>query len=399
MSLNLNLRSQLGRKLTINELDDNFSNIENAINSGGSSSQNEVKAHSSLTQSDIGKFVMSYTDPSWTEWVINGGTISGFTGSISEARVVYLGGTTSGQNGKWTLDFSETYGGENWDSLSGGDIFLEILTNNNSVQIKKYNLQFQSEDPYLSTIVDSLTYSLANFTIGTPPLFPQLGTYSVTTDPTSLAILFEYYVNNGIPYLPPNAPGDEPSDNIYTADGRFGNSIPYFITQTFSTPFVSATRSGTSVQFEIDKDSETYDVYYFTDTNNTITADVEIIPSNDLAYVEYPVIGVLEDLKDGMAYISPMPEIIEVSPTTGIYSGTQSNIITNLPTNFLNNLELGVLNNWVISGGEDLVNVGNYLTNSDVYFSYITNSPSYTPITTGMVGDKIVFKKTFPLFF
>ena len=32
MSLNLNLRSQLGRKLSINELDDNFSNIENAIN-------------------------------------------------------------------------------------------------------------------------------------------------------------------------------------------------------------------------------------------------------------------------------------------------------------------------------------------------------------------------------
>jgi hypothetical protein len=379
MSLNLNLRSQLGRKLTINELDDNFSNIENAINNG-SSTQYEVKAHSSLTQSDIGKFVMSYTDPSWTEWVINGGTISGFTGSISEARVVYLGGTTSGQNGKWTLDFSETYGGENWDSLNDKDRFLEISTNNNSVQIKKYNLQFQSEDPYLSTIVDSLTYSLMN---------DGYGTHSVTTNPTSLAILFEYYVNNGIPYL------NQPSS--YTADGRFSNTEPYFITQTFSTPFVSATRSGTSVQFEIDKDSETYAVYYFEDTNNTITADVEIILLNDLAYVEYPVIGVLEDLKDGMAYISPMPEIIEVSPTTGIYPGTQSDIITNLPTN-LNNIDFGVLNNWVISGGEDLVNLGNF-NNSDVYFSYITNSPSYTPITTGMVGDKIVFKKTNTPFF
>lgn len=383
MSLNLNLRSQLGRKLSINELDDNFSNIENAINNG---SLTEVKAHSSLTQSDIGKFVMSYTDPSWTEWVINGGTISGFTGSISEARVVYLGGTTSGQNGKWTLDFSETYGGENWDSLNDSDRFLEISTNNISVQIKKYNLQFQSEDPYLSTIVDSLTYSLVDDGHGG-------GTYSVTTDPTSLAILFEYYVNNGIPYL------NQPSENSYTADGRLSNTEPYFITSTFSTPFVSATRSGTSVQFEIDKDSETY-VYYFTDTSNPITADVELIPLNDLAYVEYPVIGVLEDLKDGMAYISPMPEIIEVSPTTGIYSGTQSNIITNIPTN-LNNLDLGVLNTWVISGGEDLVNLGNYLTNNngDVYFSYITNSPSYTPITTGMVGDKIVFKKTNKPFF
>ena len=381
MSLNLNLRSQLGRKLSINELDDNFSNIENAINNG---SLTEVKAHSSLTQSDIGKFVMSYTDPSWTEWVINGGTISGFTGSISEARVVYLGGTTSGQNGKWTLDFSETYGGENWDSLNDSDRFLEISTNKNSVQIKKYNLQFQSEDPYLSTIVDSLTYSLVD---------DLYGTYSVTTDPTSLAILFEYYVNNGIPYL------NQPSENSYTADGRLSNTEPYFITSTFSTPFVSATRSGTSVQFEIDKDSELNSVYYFGDSFNPITADVELIPLNDLAYVEYPVIGVLEDLKDGMAYISPMPEIIEVSPTTGIYTGTQSNIITNIPTN-LNNLELGVLNTWVISGGEDLVNLGSYLTNnSDVYFSYITNSPSYTPITTGMVGDKIVFKKTFPFLF
>ena len=383
MSLNLNLRSQLGRKLSINELDDNFSNIENAINNG-SSTQYEVKAHSSLTQSDIGKFVMSYTDPSWTEWVINGGTISGFTGSISEARVVYLGGTTSGQNGKWTLDFSETYGGENWDSLNDSDRFLEISTNKNSPQIKKYNLQFQSEDPYLSTIVDSLTYSLVD---------DGYGTYSVTTDPTSLAILFEYYVNNGIPYL------NQPNNNSYTADGRLSNTEPYFITSTFSTPFVSATRSGTSVQFEIDKDSELFSVYYFGDNSNPITADVELIPLNDLAYVEYPVIGVLEDLKDGMAYISPMPEIIEVSPTTGIYTGTQSNIITNIPTN-LNNLELGVLNTWVISGGEDLVNLGNYLiNNSDVYFSYITNSPSYTPITTGMVGDKIVFKKTFPFLF
>jgi len=377
MSLNLNLRSQLGRKLSINELDDNFSNIENAINNG-SSSQNEVKAHSSLTQSDIGKFVMSYTDPSWTEWVINGGTISGFTGSISEARVVYLGGTTSGQNGKWTLDFSETYGGENWDSLNDSDRFLEILTNNNSVQIKKYNLQFQSEDPYLSTIVDSLTYSLVEQ--------EKNGTYSVTTDPTSLAILFEYYVNNGIP------------NNSYTADGRLSNTEPYFIISTFSTPFVSATRSGTSVQFEIAKDSGLYSVYYFEDTNNTITADVELIPENNFAYVEYPVIGVLEDLNDGMAYISLMPEIIEVSPTTGIYTGTQSNIITNIPTNLNNIEELGVLNTWVISGGEDLVNLGSYLTNNsdDVYFSYITNSPTYNPITTGMVGDKIVFKKTFP---
>jgi hypothetical protein len=383
MSLNLNLRSQLGRKLTINELDDNFYNIENAINNG-SSSQYEVKAHSSLTQSDIGKFVMSYTDPSWTEWVINGGTISGFTGSISEARVVYLGGTTSGQNGKWTLDFSETYGGENWDSLNDDEIFLSISLSI-SINIRKYNLQFQSEDPYLSTIVDSLTYSLVD---------DGYGTYSVTTDPTSLAILFEYYVNNGIPYL------NQPNNNSYTADGRLSNTEPYFITSTFSTPFVSATRSGTSVQFEIAKDSETYGIYYFTDTNNTITADVELIPENNFAYVEYPVIGVLEDLNDGMAYISPMPEIIEVSPTTGIYSGTQSNIITNIPTN-LNNLELGLLNTWVISGGEDLVNLGSYLTNNsdDVYFSYITNSPSYTPITTGMVGDKIVFKKNNTPFF
>ena len=209
MSLNLNLRSQLGRKLTINELDDNFSNIENAINSG-SSSQNEVKAHSSLTTDDIGKFVMSYTDPSWTEWVINGGTISGFTGSISEARVVFL------------------------------------------------------------------------------------------------------------------TPGE-----------------------------------------------------------------------NDLDYLEYPVIGVLEDLSDGMAYISPMPEIIEAYPTTGIYPGTQSDIITSLLVD-INNLETSVFNIWLISGGDDLVNLGKIIDGGDIVFSYIINSPAYNPITTGMVGDKILFKKTIP---
>ena len=385
MSLNLNLRSQLGRKLTINELDDNFSNIENAINSGGSSSQNEVKAHSSLTTDDIGKFVMSYTDPSWTEWVINGGTISGFTGSISEARVVYLGGTTSGQNGKWTLDFSETYGGENWDSLNDDEIFLSISLSD-SINIRKFNLQFQSEDPYLSTIVDSLTYSLVD---------DGYGTHSVTTDPTSLAILFEYYVNNGIPY-------SNNFDANYTADGSFLDTEPYFITQTFSTPFVGATRSGTQVQFEISKASQFNSLYYFSDSNTPIIADVELIPENNFAYVEYPVIGVLEDLNDGMAYISPMPEIIEAYPTTGIYTGTQSDIITSLPINLNSSEEVNILNIWFISGGDDLVNAGKYIGDNSSYnafSSYLFNSPTYTPITTGMVGDKILFKKTFTLFF
>ena len=36
MSLNLNLRGDLGRKLSISELDSNFSNIQTAINNGTS---------------------------------------------------------------------------------------------------------------------------------------------------------------------------------------------------------------------------------------------------------------------------------------------------------------------------------------------------------------------------
>jgi len=140
MSLNLNLRGDLGRKLTISELDSNFSNIQDAINNGtsGSSKTFQLKAHSSLTTDDIGKFVISYSDPSWNDYIIGGGTPSSFTGSYNEARLPFLSGTSSGTNGKWTIDFAATYGGKDWEQLQDNERFIEIQFSNQLI-IFKYN--------------------------------------------------------------------------------------------------------------------------------------------------------------------------------------------------------------------------------------------------------------------
>jgi len=143
MSLNLNLRGDLGRKLSISELDSNFSNIQTAINNGTSKTF-QLKAHSSLTTDDIGKFVICYSDPSWNDYIIGGGTPSSFTASLNEARLPFLAGTTSGVNGKWTIDFAATYNGETWSDLGGNVRFFDFYGNLSSFSIYKQNLQFQS---------------------------------------------------------------------------------------------------------------------------------------------------------------------------------------------------------------------------------------------------------------
>ena len=382
MALNLNLRGELGRKLSISELDSNFSNIQNVINSGTSKTF-QLKAHSSLTTDDIGKFVISYTDPSWNDYIIGGGTPSSFTASLSEARLPFLAGTTSGVNGKWTIDFAATYNSQTWADLDPSDFFINI-SSNNSLSFYKRNLQFQSEDPYLSPIINSLTYSLVN---------NGNGTHSVTTNPNSLAILFEYYVNNGIPYR------SQPNGNNYTADGSTGDTEPYFITQTFSTPFVSATRSGTEVQFEISKDIESFSsMYYYNNNNNLISPDVPLQPENLIPYLTNQVVGILENLEGGTASISQVPEIIELSPTTGIYDGNQeefTNLIAafNTPT-ITGQDELFFINYWYVSGGNDLINYLYYANTNLPEFSMYFNSPVYRAITSGVVGDKITFVKT-----
>ena len=381
MALNLNLRGELGRKLSISELDSNFSNIQNVINSGTSKTF-QLKAHSSLTTDDIGKFVISYTDPSWNDYIIGGGTPSSFTASLSEARLPFLAGTTSGVNGKWTIDFAATYNSQTWADLDPSDFFINI-SSNNSLSFYKRNLQFQSEDPYLSPIINSLTYSLVN---------NGNGTHSVTTNPNSLAILFEYYVNNGIPYL------NQPNGNSYTADGSTGDTPPYFITQTFSTPFVSATRSGTEVQFEISKDIESFSsMYYYNNNNNDISPDVPLQPENLIPYLTYQVVGILENLEGGTASISQVPEIIELSPTTGIYDGNQeefTNLIVAFNTPLTTQDEVFIRSYWYVSGGNDLINYLYYANTNLPEFSMYFNSPVYRAITSGVVGDKITFVKT-----
>ena len=383
MSLNLNLRDELGRKLSVSELDSNFSNIQDAINNGNSKTF-QLKAHSSLTTDDIGKFVISYTDPSWNDYIIGGGTPSSFTSSLSEARLPFLAGTTSGVNGKWTIDFAATYNSQTWADLDPSDFFIYIQSSN-SIPVYKRNLQFQSEDPYLSPIINSLTYSLDN---------NGNGTHSVTTDPNSLAILFGYYVNNGIPYR------NDIFNNNYTADGSNGDTEPYFITNTFSTPFVSATRSGTSVQFEISKDIENFYggmYYYNNNTNGEILPDVPLQPENLIPYLTNQVVGILENLEGGTASISQVPEIIELSPTTGIYDTNQEEF-TNLIVAFNSPLttkdELFFRNYWYVSGGNDLINYFYYYNTNLPSYSMYLNSPAYRAITSGVVGDKITFVKT-----
>ena len=384
MSLNLNLRGDLGRKLSISELDTNFSNIQDAINNGTSKTF-QLKAHSSLTTDDIGKFVISYTDPSWNDYIIGGGTPSSFTASLSEARLPFLAGTTSGVNGKWTIDFAATYNSQTWADLDPIDFFIYISAKN-SLSFYKRNLQFQSEDPYLSPIINSLTYSLVNN--------HGDGTHSVTTDPNSLAILFGYYVNNGIPYH------NNIFNNTYTADGSNGDTEPYFITNTFSTPFVSATRSGTSVQFEISKDIENFYggmYYYNNNTNGEILPDVPLQPENLIPYLTNQVVGILENLEGGTASISQVPEIIELSPTTGIYDTNQEEF-TNLIVAFNSPLttqdELFFRNYWYVSGGNDLINYFYYYNTNLSSYSMFLNSPVYRAITSGVVGDKITFVKS-----
>ena len=388
MSLNLNLRDELGRKLSISELDTNFSNIQDAINNGNSKTF-QLKAHSSLTTDDIGKFVISYTDPSWNDYIIGGGTPSSFTSSLSEARLPFLAGTTSGVNGKWTIDFAATYNSQTWADLDPIDFFIYISTNN-SLSFYKQNLQFQSEDPYLSPIINSLTYSLVNN--------HGDGTHSVTTDPNSLAILFEYYVNNGIPYH------NDIFNNTYTADGSNGDTPPYFISNTFSTPFVSATRSGTSVQFEISKDIENFYggmYYYNNNTNGEILPDVTLQPENLIPYLTNQVVGILENLEGGTASISQVPEIIELSPTTGIYDTNQeefTNLIVAFNSPLTTQEELFFRNYWYVSGGNDLINYLYYYNTNLPSYSMFLNSPAYRAITSGVVGDKITFVKTLTIF-
>lgn len=384
MSINLNLRGDLGRKLTISELDSNFSNIQDAINNGtsGSSKTFQLKAHSSLTTDDIGKFVISYSDPSWNDYIIGGGTPSSFTGSYNEARLPFLSGTTSGTNGKWTIDFAATYGGKDWEQLQDNERFIEIQFSN-QLSIFKYNLQFQELDPYLSPIINSMTYSFDD--IGQ-------GTFSFTEDPTSLAILFEYYVNNGIPWE------GSVNTNTYTADGRFGGKGPdYFITNTYSTPFVSATRSGTSVQFEISRSTQNFNSIYYFGNNSNVEADVPLDVEQPIPYLTYPVVGILESLEGGTASIGQIPEVIELSPTTGIYDGTQeqfTDIIVAFNSSTTNEFA-NFANYWYVSGGDDLINLLYFYQDYDLpAFAMSTTSPLYRAISSGMVGDKIKFIKS-----
>ena len=376
--MSLVLRKDLGRKLTIEELDDNFQYLDNKTGVDTFT----LSAHPTLTTEDIGKFVMSWTDLDLVDYLKNGGTFSDYTGSVNQARVAFISGTTSGQNGKWTIDFSASYGGQTWSQVSPWNTIMEISGNNfYYFQLIKYNMQFQESDPYLSTIIGSLTYKRGN---------NGYGTFSYTEDPDSLAQLLWWYSNNGFP-LGTNDPSQGSYQSNYTADGTYGEAYPYYITVTDSVHFISATVSGSSVQFELDKSYQFNSIQYW--NNYNAVADVNPVTPVSIPYLQNKVVGILKTLNNGISEISLLGDIITAKPTTGSFD---TNYILSIPSTF-DTWDSGSIsgNCWFISGGNDMVGLLPYLQSKDFTLAAMElNSPVFVPITSGQVGDTITFQRT-----
>lgn len=355
-----------------------------------------LKAHSSLTTDDIGKFIISYTDPSWNDWVANylqfsgnptysnfDNFFSGFTGSLNEARVAFLTGTTSGQNGVYTIDFTQTYNGITYSGLSQSDYIIYVDSENDATGIKVENLNFQPDDPYLAPIIGSLTWSESQYY---SPI-----TFSFTDDPNSLAILLDYYFNNGIP------------DN-YSADERFGAFPPYHITTTFSFPFAGSTYSGTSVQFQITKTLANFNQVEYYRTNPvgigfTPSADVTFIYQNDYAYLAGPVVGTLYDLQGNTALIQSLPDIITAKSSYGILGFKDTPIFSLAPTTNLTGfigLYLALFDSYFIGGPDEMVpfiDLFNCQNFSAAFGFMLNNSPIYQPLDSGFTGEYLKFKR------
>lgn len=402
----LTLRGSLDRRLTIEETDNNWLYLQELALSGsggatgpqgetgatgpqgptGSGTENTftMSAHPSLTLADVGKWVMSYSDPDFEDFVLNAGpttSLDSYTGSQGVVKVVELTGAQDAIPGEWILDLSQEYGGVTWSALIGnGNNRIFQISSNSTLSFYVKNLQFQPTDPYLASIVGSLSYTQSN---------PGWGTFSFPSDEESAAIMIEYYANNGFP------------DSNYTADGSFGDSFPYYITTTQSI-WTSATRSGTELTLTLDPSADVLgggdyiQVYYF-DDNSEISANVEIqFPVEN--FLQFEILGILEDVSVGVATITEIPNIYEFVATEGmpIPSGTSSFIYT-LPPN-PNSGDSIFANFWVIKeGGEGLINfftLAQQFESENLSFNYLFQSPVYVPLSSGDVGTSIKFKRT-----
>lgn len=405
----LTLRGSLDRRLTIEETDNNWLYLQELALSGsggatgpqgetgatgpqgptGSGTENTftMSAHPSLTLADVGKWVMSYSDPDFEDFVLNAGpttSLDSYTGSQGVAKLVELTGAQDGSPGEWIFDLTQEYGGVTWSALIGDDnnIIFQI-SSINSVSFYVKNLHFQPTDPYLASIVGSLSYTQSN---------PGWGTFSFPSDEESAAIMIEYYANNGFP------------DSNYTADGSFGDPFPYHITTTQSV-WTSATRSGTELTLTLDPSANVLDggdyiqVYYFNESEISANVEIQFSVQNSL---QFPILGILEDVSDGVATISDYPLLYEFVVNEGLptQSGTTSMIYT-IPRN-LNQNDSILINYWVVPEGSDgLINFlvfASQFDNESVPFSLFINGPIYTPLHNGMAGDLIKFKKVTPSF-
>jgi hypothetical protein len=393
--MGLILRGNQTEKLTIEQVDSNFTYLEQLAQTGGATGPQgptgigtentfTMSAHPSLTLADVGKWVMKYSDPDFEDFILNAGpttSLDSYTGIQGVAKVVELTGSQSGSPGEWIFDLSQSYGEEevNWETIiqNENNTIFNIQTNSNiSFYVKNFN--FQPSDPYLSSIVGSLSYTQSN---------QGWGTFSFPSDEESAAIMIEYYSNNGFP------------DSEYTADGRFGANFPYHISSTESY-WTSATRNGTELNLTLDPSAEVLGGYdyvsvqffsSFVDPN----VQIEFTMPNTL---QFQVLGILEDVSEGVAIISEIPIIYEfvVNEGSPTQTGTSSLIYT-IPSS-TNNEFSNLVNYWVVKeGGEELINfltLSSQFNNENLSFNYLFTSPIYTPLYSGEVGTSIKFKKT-----
>jgi hypothetical protein len=414
----LKLRGESNLKLTIEELDGNFTYLEQLALSGtssgsgatgpvgatgptgatgpaGSGSTNTftMSAHPSLTLSDIGKWVMSYSDPDFIDFMSNAGpttSLDSYTGSHGVCKVVELTGTQSGSSGFWVYDASASYNGSTLSSLDTSSFIFRVASMNDAYFYKK-NMGFQLDDPYLSSIIPSMTYS--NYDNG-------YGTVSYPGDDLSAAILLEYYCNNGFPTY-------NGEFQYYTADSEYGDTYPYHIQSTQSV-FESATRVGTELTMELSPYS------YFTEGSNNVyvyyhDANLAINQVQPVVAIKFPkidtyqfqILGILDGLSSGVATITVVPEVYEFQVFEGTPNiGGTTSIISVVPPSNLSEFSI-FLNYWVPpTGGVGLINLLSYLSTINVeksLFEILANCPIYTPISTGVIGDVIKFKKITPI--
>jgi len=383
-----------------------------------------MSAHSSLTASDIGKFVMRWDDPKFISYFIDDGATasdtnvkyplewpSSLAGSYDTVRLPMLSGGASGSAGVWEYDYKEDYDGFTFETLHEHNHVIRTKDSGKSrLNVLKKNMFFHADDKYLSSIIGSMSYTDFN-TSGV--------TYSVVNDASSFNIQFVHYCNNGFPR----------SDYDANSSNNGGN---YNISSTVSV-FTSAIITGGVVNMTIDPNDSNLNYYFsslpmtFNGSENVVTPLV--IPKGKiLDMLQFPIVGILDSLSGGVARMLDIPDTFSGPADSGM--GTTKFIIT-LPTtrpSVLNDAldPVGLPGSSASFKTEDPIplidvvvektppgqaqgfykvyNPGHYwgvgmsgmLTNlptEDIFNTYQLNSPIYIPLTSGVVGDIIRWRR------